>query len=149
MFARVSKQFVTGIRRFSNDSGHSDLESWIKIYEKMQHEAGAKAESAVSGVKSEIAIVKSDVYALRSEVTSLKTDLNQVKSDVRDLAKGQIEIHKQMSGIHDKISNLHNQGVNQTRLILAGGAAIASTFFAANQYVEYLKEEKRKQPTVK
>lgn len=142
MFSKISKRALPGIRRFSNDSSHSELESWIKIYEKMQHEAGAKAEAAVSSTKLDVAV-------LRTEVSSLKSDVIQVKSDVRDLAKGQIEIHKQMSGIHDKISHLHNQGVNQTRLILAGGAAIASAFFAANQYIEHLKEEKRNQPTVK
>lgn len=40
-----------------------------------------------------------------------------------------------------EINKLHAQSSNQTRLILAGGAAIASAFFAANQYVEHLRHK--------
>lgn len=126
MFARVAKQIVTGVRRFSNES-ETQLETWIKINDRMHIEAAAKAESAVSGVKAELSVVKSDVAALRYE-------LKEVKADVSKLAIGQVEIHKE-------INKLHAQSSNQTRLILAGGAAIASAFFAANQYVEHLRHK--------
>lgn len=152
MFARVSKQFVTGVRRFSHES-EIQLETWIKINDRMHLDAAAKAEMAVSGVKADVAALReefkvdvatlrADFSALRTEVRTevavLKNDMNAIKSDVNDLRKGQIELHKQ-------ISNLHDQSVSQTRLLLAGGTAIAGTFFAANQYVEYTKEKNGKQ----
>ena len=67
--------------------------------------------------------------------------MNEVKSEVNELRKGQVEIHKEISTIHKEISKLHDQGTNQTRLILAGGAVIASVFFAANQYIEKIFEK--------
>lgn len=136
MFARVAKSgLLKATRKLSSDSNHSELESWITTYKNMRVEAKEIAESAVNTTKL-------DVMALRSEVSAVKSEVIQVKSEVHDLAKGQVELHKQ-------ISNLHNQGVNQTRLLLAGGTAIAGAFFAANQYVEHVKEEGRKQPVLK
>jgi uncharacterized coiled-coil DUF342 family protein len=156
MFARISKQLVTGARRFSNEA-ETQLETWIKINDRMHLEAASKAEVAVSGVKADVAAlrgeVKVDVATLRTEVGALKNDVSQVKTDmaafrnevkneVNELRKGQVEIHKE-------ISRLHNQSSNQTRLILAGGATIASAFFAANQYIEYTKSKNLSKPAVK
>lgn len=150
MFSRISKQLVTGVRRFSNEA-ETQLETWIKINDRMHIEAAAKAEAAVSGVKADVAALRGEVKVdvatlrtdfsnLRTEVGALKNDMNAIKLDVNELRKGQIEIHKE-------IGRLHDQSSNQTRLILAGGAAIASAFFAANQYVEHLKH-KDTAPTV-
>lgn len=143
MFARVSKQFFTGVRRFSHES-ESQLETWIKINKDMHFEAAKKAEEAVSGTKIEVAVLRTEVNSLKNDVNQVKSDLaafrTEVKSEINDLRKGQVEIHKE-------ISRLHDQSSNQTRLILAGGAAIASAFFAANQYVEHLRH-KDTAPTV-
>lgn len=133
MFSRIAKQATINVRRFSNEA-ETQLETWIKINDRMHLEAASKAEAAVSGVKADVAV-------LRTEVGSLKNDVGQVKTDVNELRKGQIEIHKEISAIHKEVSRLHNQSSNQTRLILTGGAAIASAFFAANQYVEYTKSK--------
>jgi capsule polysaccharide export protein KpsE/RkpR len=129
MFSRISKQALLGIRRFSNEA-ETQLETWIKINDRMHIEAAAKAESAVSGVKAELAFVKAelafvkaDVAALRSEV---KTDISTLKADVNELRKGQIEIHKEMT--------------SNTRLLLAGMFGTAALFFGANRYLDDRKQ---------
>lgn len=122
MFSRISKQALSGMRRFSNQS-ETQLETWIKINDRMHIEAAAKAESAVSGVKAELALVKADVAALRSEV---KTDISTLKADVNELRKGQIEIHKEMT--------------SNTRLLLAGMFGTAALFFGANRYLDDRKQ---------
>ena len=121
MFSRISKQALSGIRRFSNEA-ETQLETWIKINDRMHLDAAAKAEGAVSGVKAELSVVKSDVSALRTEVNSLKTDINSLKSDVNELRKGQVEIHKEMTG--------------NTRLLLVAMFGTATLFFGANRYLD-------------
>lgn len=152
MFSRMARQATINVRRFSHEA-ETQLETWIKINDRMHIDAALKAEAAVSGVKADVAVlrgeVKIDVATLRTEVGSLKNDVGQVKTDVNELRKGQVEIHKEISAIHREVSRLHNQSSNQTRLILAGGATIASAFFAANQYIEYTKSKSISQPAVK
>lgn len=152
MFTRISKQLVTGVRRFSNEA-ETQLETWIKINDRMHIEAALKAEASVSGVKADVAVLRTEVGSLKNDVSQVKTDMaafrNEVKTEVNELRKGQVEIHKEISTIHKEISRLHNQSSNQTRLILAGGATIASAFFAANQYVEYTKQKSISQPVIK
>lgn len=146
MFSRVAKGGFQKIqKRLLSDSSHSDFEAWNAAYKNMRNEAREIAELAVGGTKSEVSSLRSE---MRVEIASVKSDVHTLKSDVHGLVQGQVELHKQISSVHEKISNLHNQGVNQTRLLLAGGTAIAGAFFAANQYVEHLKESK-KQPVLK
>ncbi len=152
MFSRMARQAKINVRRFSNEA-ETQLETWIKINDRMHIEAASKAEAAVSGVKADVAVLRTEVGALKNDVSQVKTDMaafrNEVKTEVNELRKGQVEIHKEISTIHKEISRLHNQSSNQTRLILAGGAAIASAFFAANQYVEYTKSKSVSQSAVK
>lgn len=134
MFSRVAKDGFQRIsKRLLSDSSHSEFAAWNAAYKNMRNEAREIAESSVGGVKSEVSSLRSEI---RVEIASVKSDVHTLKSDVHGLVQGQVELHKQ-------ISNLHNQGVNQTRLLLAGGTAIAGAFFAANQYVEHLKEGKK------
>ena len=159
MFSRIARRATINVRRFSDET-ETQLETWIKINDRMHLEAASKAAGAVSSVKADVAVlrlevgslkndvsqVKTDMAVLRLEVGSLKNDVsqvkafrNEVKSEVNiwsELRKGQVEIHKEISAIHKEISAIHKEISNQTRLILAGGAAIASVFFAANQYMK-------------
>ena len=145
MFSRMARQATINVRRFSNEA-ETQLETWIKINDRMHIEAASKAEAAVSGVKADVAVLRTEVGSLKNDVSQVKTDMaafrSEVKTEVNELRKGQVEIHKE-------ISRLHNQSSNQTRLILGGGATIASVFFAANQYVEYTKSKIVSQPAVK
>lgn len=136
MFSRTSKQALSGIRRFSNEA-ETQLETWIKINDRMHLDAAAKAEGAVSGVKADVAALrgevkidvaalKSDFSVLRAEVSVLKNDMNTLKSDVNELRKGQIEIHKEMTG--------------NTRLLLVAMFGTATLFFGANRYLDDRKQ---------
>jgi hypothetical protein len=131
MFPRLARQATINIRRFSNEA-ETQLETWIKINDRMHIEAALKAEAAVSGVKADVAIIRAEVGSLKADVAVLRNDVSQVKSEINELRKGQVEIHEEISRIHDQISR-------QTRLILGGGATIAAVFLGASQYVESLK----------
>ncbi len=120
MFSRMVRQANVSVRRFSNEA-ETQLETWIKINDRMHIDAAFKAEAAVSGVKTDVAM-------LRTEVGALKNDVSQVKNDVNDLRKGQIEIHKEMT--------------SNTRLLLVAMFGTATLFFGANRYLDDNKSNK-------
>ena len=152
-FLNISKKITqSAVRRLSNDlnesTHHDQLGSWIKIYGNMRQEAGAIAESAVSGTKMDVGLlraeVKADVGMLRSELTqvkadvaSVKADVNDLKADVNDLRKGQIDIHRE-------ITNNTRQINNNTRLLLGAMFGTATLFFGANRYLDNQKSREEK-----
>lgn len=132
MFSRMARQAKVSVRRFSNEA-ETQLETWIKINDRMHIDAALKAEAAVSGVKADVAALRGEVKVdvatlradfstLRTEVGALKNDVSQVKTDVNDLRKGQIEIHKEMT--------------SNTRLLLVAMFGTATLFFGANRYLD-------------
>jgi hypothetical protein len=119
------------LRRLSSET-ESELNTWIRINDRMHLEAAAKAEHAVSGVKadvatlrSEVGTVKSDVATLRAEVGIVKADVTNVRNDINNIIKGQAELHK--------------QNTNSTRLLLTAMFGTAGLTLALNKYFDERK----------
>lgn len=137
------------IRKFSSEPQVVDVDTWLKVYREMRHEASVVAEGAVSSVKSDVSSVKADVSALRSEVradvSALKGDIAAVKADVSALKADVSGLKNEMQGLrvemHKQISDIHKQMGNNTRTLLAGMFGSVTVGLGVSQYLESRKNK--------
>jgi hypothetical protein len=121
----------------------SDVEKWIKIYKKMQSEAGKIAEISIGNVKSEIDLLRSEVSSVRSdfrtEIAIVKSDIVAVKNDLAavkaDLTDFRVDINRQFDEVHTLFNEVHKQASSNVRLILAGMFGFGAATVTANQFV--------------
>lgn len=122
---QLSRKSGPALRKFALEPQQSDsnVETWVKIYREMRHEAREIADNTIA---SRTAHLDSEISGIKSEISVIKSDINGIKSDI--------------NGIKSDIKDLYKQSTNTARMILAGMFGITSAGVAVNQFFDNKRE---------